>query len=243
MKGGLSCVALAFGLLTETLFALGQTTSPTSVAQGPSSPPPSGVLATPPPAPVLVPPSGVLPTLERHAVAGRPLKMAQQIHIAKTYASASMRRHTVSSRPASRRHTITRHITVAQSMAPTLTVVSAAAEEPRHDETFLSQLGKVKRRPQRLRYKIEFRSALVYLRAALETGATTKKRINQIDFNEGIAAQIAHGAGGGNISKHDSLIVPYFERSFGRQIRLAVRCNSGDVTEPQTLDHLPHFVS
>jgi hypothetical protein len=80
MKGGLSCVALAFGLLTETLFALGQTTSPTSVAQGPSSPPPSGVLATPPPAPVLVPPSGVLPTLERHAVAGRPLKMAQQIH-------------------------------------------------------------------------------------------------------------------------------------------------------------------
>jgi hypothetical protein len=144
MKGGLSCVALAFGLLTETLFALGQTTSPTSVAQGPSSPPPSGVLATPPPAPVLVPPSGVLPTLERHAVAGRPLKMAQQIHIAKTYASASMRRHTVSSRPASRRHTITRHITVAQSMAPTLTVVSAAAEEPRHDETFLSQLGKAK---------------------------------------------------------------------------------------------------
>jgi hypothetical protein len=135
MKGGLSCVALAFGLLTETLFALGQTTSPTSVAQGPSSPPPSGVLATPPPAPVLVPPSGVLPTLERHA---------QQIHIAKTYASASMRRHTVSSRPASRRHTITRHITVAQSMAPTLTVVSAAAEEPRHDETFLSQLGKAK---------------------------------------------------------------------------------------------------
>src|SRR4029077_788401 len=96
---------------------------------------------------------------------------------------------------------------------------------------------------QRFRYKIEFRSALVYFRAALEAEATTKKRINQIDFNEGIAAQISHGARGGNISKHDSLIVPYFQRSFGRQIRLAVGCNRGDVTEPQTLDHLLHFVS
>ena len=44
------------------------------------------------------------------------------------------------------------------------------------------------------------------------------------------------------MSKHDSLFVPYFERSFGRQIRLAVRCNSGDVTEPQTVDHLLDFV-
>ena len=42
---------------------------------------------------------------------------------------------------------------------------------------------------------------------------------------------------------HDSLIVPYLQRSFGRQIRLAVGCNRGDVTEPQTLDHLLHFVS
>ena len=32
--------------------------------------------------------------------------------------------------------------------------------------------------PQRFRYKIEFRSALAYLRAALETEATSKKRIN-----------------------------------------------------------------
>jgi hypothetical protein len=148
MKGGLSCVALAFGLLSETLFALGQTTNPTSVTQGPSSPPPSGVLMTPPPAPVLVPPSGVLPTLERHAVTGRPLKMAEQIHIAKSYAHTSMRRHTVRSRPAARRRTITRPTTVAQRMAPTLTVVSVAAEAPRHDETgfdsFISQLGKAK---------------------------------------------------------------------------------------------------
>ena len=148
MKGGLSCVVFAFGLLTETLFALGQSNNPTAVAQGPSSPPPSGVLMTPPPAPVLVPPSGVLPTLERHAVTGRPLKMAEQIHIAKSSVPVSMRRHTISSPPAARCRTITRPVTVAQSMAPTLTIVSAAAEEPRHDETgfesFIYQLGKAK---------------------------------------------------------------------------------------------------
>jgi hypothetical protein len=148
MKGGLSCIALALGLLTETLFALGQTTNPTAVAQGPSSAPPSGVLVTPPPAPVLVPPSGVLPNVER-SVTRRPLKMAEHIHIAKSSTPGSMRRHTVSSRPAARHQTITRPTTVAQRMAPTLTVISAAAEATRHDETgfdsFLSQLGKAKR--------------------------------------------------------------------------------------------------
>jgi hypothetical protein len=108
MKGGVSCVALGFGLLTETLFALGQTANPTLVAQGPSSAPPSGVLMTPPPAPVLVPPSGVLPTVERHAVTARPLKMAKHLHIAKTSTPVSMRRHVVSSRSASWRHTIRR---------------------------------------------------------------------------------------------------------------------------------------
>ena len=41
--------------------------------------------------------------------------------------------------------------------------------------------------PQRFRYKIEFRSALAYLRAALETEATTKKRINQIDCSLGLS--------------------------------------------------------
>jgi hypothetical protein len=42
MKSGASCVALGFGLLTETLFAMGQTISPPFVvAQGPSSAPAS----------------------------------------------------------------------------------------------------------------------------------------------------------------------------------------------------------
>ena len=68
MKGGLSCIALAFGLLTETSLASGQAANSTLVAQGPSSTPPSGILATPPPAPVFVPPSGVLPNVERGPV-------------------------------------------------------------------------------------------------------------------------------------------------------------------------------
>jgi len=148
MKGGVSCIAFGFGLLTETLLALGQTTSPTFVAQGPSSAPPSGVLMLPPAAPVLVPPSGVLPTVERHVVTARPLKAAKQIHIAKRSLPVGMHRHVVNSHPASRRHTITRPTTVAQNKAPTLSVVSAAAEEPRHDgisyDSFLSQLGKAK---------------------------------------------------------------------------------------------------
>jgi hypothetical protein len=86
------------------------------------------------PAPVLVPPSGVLPNVER-SVTRRPLKMAEHIHIAKSSTPGSMRRHTVSSRPAARHQTITRPTTVAQRMAPTLTVISAAAEATRHDET------------------------------------------------------------------------------------------------------------
>ena len=80
MKGGVSSVVFGFGLLTETLFAMGQTISPPFVvAQGPSSAPPSGVLMTPPLAPVAVPPSGVLmppPTVERHAITTVPVKTA-----------------------------------------------------------------------------------------------------------------------------------------------------------------------
>jgi hypothetical protein len=148
MKSGVSCVALGLGLLTETLFALGQTSSPTFVAQGPSSAPPSGVLMTPPPAPVSVPPSGVLATVEREAAMTRPFKMAHRVHTAKRSTSVTMRRHVVHSQSVSRRQTITRGMTVDQSIAPKLSVVSTAAEQPRHDgigyDSLLSQFGKVK---------------------------------------------------------------------------------------------------
>ena len=149
MKGGLSCVALAFGLLIETSFALGQRANPTVVAQGPSSAPPSGILTAPPPAPVFVPPSGVLPNVERHGGAVRPLKTARQIHVAKKSAPISTRHHNnVASHSVSRHHTVTRPISVAQRMTPTPTLVNSAAAEPRHDEegfeAFLPQLGKAK---------------------------------------------------------------------------------------------------
>ena len=109
MKTGVSCVALGFGLFTATIIALGQTTSPTVLAQGPSSAPSSGVVAAPPAAPVSVPPSGVLATppeaqlsghpversgdVERHRVSkARPIKTAQNVHNQRSK-PATMRRH------------------------------------------------------------------------------------------------------------------------------------------------------
>ena len=59
MKIGASYLALGIGLLTGTV--LGQTSQPALVAQALT--PPSGVLITQPPAPVAVPPSGVLESL------------------------------------------------------------------------------------------------------------------------------------------------------------------------------------
>ena len=103
---------------------------------------------TTPTAPVFVPPSGVLATVERNAAITQPFKMAQKVHTAKRPTSITMRRHVVHSRTVSRRQTITRGTTVDQSIAPALSVVSRAAEQPRHDgigyNSFLSQLGKVK---------------------------------------------------------------------------------------------------
>ena len=146
-----SYLALGIGLLTGTLFASGQTPSPTVVAQAPVTAPPSGVLVTPPPAPVPVPPSGVLvtpPTVERHAVTTVPVKTAQTEQIAKRATPVPMRRHVVHGRPAARRETITRTTTVDQSIAAAPSAVSRAAEEPRSDgigyELFLSQFGKAK---------------------------------------------------------------------------------------------------
>ncbi len=59
---------LGVGLLIETSFAVGL--SSTLIAQLTGTVPPSGVLITPPPAPVAVPPSGSLVTVERNVVRG-----------------------------------------------------------------------------------------------------------------------------------------------------------------------------
>jgi len=148
MKNAVSCLALGIGLLAWTLFAFGQTPSPTLVAQAPAFAPPSGVLITQPPAPVAVPPSGVLPTVERRAVITLPFKTAQKVQIAKKATPVTMRRHVVRWRPATRRETIARTTTVDQSVAATPSVVSAAVEEPRNDkigyELFLPRFGKGK---------------------------------------------------------------------------------------------------
>ena len=160
MKSGVSYLTLGIGLLTGPLFAIGQTPSPTFVAQAPVTVPPSGVLVTQPPAPVPVPPSGVLVTprtIERHAVTTVPVKTAQTVRIAKRATPITMRRHVrpaarreTARRETARRETITRTPTVDQSIAAAATpsVVSTAAEEPRNDgigyEFFLSQFGKAK---------------------------------------------------------------------------------------------------
>ena len=146
-------LATAFGLLTGTPFASGQTSSPTAGAQAPAFPPPSGVLNTAPLAPVAVPPSGVLvtpPMVERHAtVTTVPTKAAQTVQIANSGTHVTMRRHVVHQRSAARRATIARTTIVDQGISAAPSVVSTAAvAQPPDDgggyELFLSQIGKGK---------------------------------------------------------------------------------------------------
>jgi hypothetical protein len=66
MKSGAHYLALGIGLLSE--MSSQQQPRPTLVAQVTGSVPPSGILKTPPPAPVAVPPSGVLATVEHSHV-------------------------------------------------------------------------------------------------------------------------------------------------------------------------------
>jgi hypothetical protein len=87
---GVSYLALGIGLLTETTFVLGQVAGQMTVGQVTGSVPSAGVLITPPPAPVPVPSSGVLATVERHAVT-LPLKTTQKFQITKR--PGTTRRH------------------------------------------------------------------------------------------------------------------------------------------------------
>jgi hypothetical protein len=148
VKGGLFCFVLALGLPAETSLASAQTANPPLVAQGSSSAPLSGILTTPPPAPVFVPPSGVLPNVQRHGRAVRPTRTDEQIQVAKKSAPISTHRHNVGLRTASRHHTVKRPMRGAQSKAPTLALANSAAEEQHHGEegfeSFLPQFGKAK---------------------------------------------------------------------------------------------------
>jgi hypothetical protein len=145
---GVSYLALGIGLLTETSFAFGQAPSPTLVAQVTGTVPPSGVLTTQPPAPVAVPPSGFLATVERGVSTTTPFKTAQKLSNTKRATPVRTRRHVVHWRSATRAKTATPTSTVDQSVAATPSVVRTTPEQPRPDgigyELFLPQLGKGK---------------------------------------------------------------------------------------------------
>jgi hypothetical protein len=148
MKSGAYYLALGIGLLSEMSFASQQRPSPILVAQVTGSVPPSGVLITPPPAPVAVPPSGVLATVERRTVTTLPFKTAQKLQTTKRATPVRTRRHIVHWRSASRPETTTPTATVDQSVAATPLVIKTTPEQARHDgigyELFLPQLGKGK---------------------------------------------------------------------------------------------------
>lgn len=148
MRICISSLALGIGLLTETAFALGQAPSPTVVAQAAASERPSGVLITPPLAPVAVPPSGVLPTAGHRGVVAVPFRWSQKIRIAKKAPPATMRGHVAHVHFAAGRKAITRITTVHQTVPATPPVVSSSAEQLGQDATdyelLLAQLGKAK---------------------------------------------------------------------------------------------------
>jgi hypothetical protein len=148
MKTGVPYLALGIGLLTETSLALGQTPSPTLVAQVTGSVPPSGVLTTPPLAPVAVPPSGVLTTVEGRHTTTPQFKTAQNSETTKRGTAVTIRRHVVHRRSAARRETTTRAMTTDQSIAATPSVVRATPEQSRPNATgyeiFLPRFGKGK---------------------------------------------------------------------------------------------------
>jgi len=141
----MSCLALGLGLLTETSFALEQTPSPTLVAQVTGSAPPSGVLRTPQPAPVVAPPSGVLVTVERRAFAALPFKTAQKLQITKRASAITKRRHIVH-RSANRREAARPTSTGDQSAAAIPLVAKTIGEPPRRDgsEILFAPFGKGK---------------------------------------------------------------------------------------------------
>ena len=148
MRICVSSLALGIGLLTETALALGQASSPTVVAQAAGSERPSGVLITPPLAPVAVPPSGVLPAATHRGVVALPFRWSQKIQTAKKAPPATMRGRVAHLRSAARRQKITRITTVHQSTVAAPPVVSSSAEQLGQDgtgyELLLAQLGKAK---------------------------------------------------------------------------------------------------
>jgi hypothetical protein len=142
LKIGMPCLVLGIGLLTAASSAQGQTSNGTFIAQALAPGPSSGVLRTEPPAPVPVPPSGVVtpsPTVEhhpvseghaiteRHAITTPPVKAVQTRQIAKRATP-----HIVHKRSATRRQAIVR---TSETISP---VMSTSSEQPSQDASLAS---------------------------------------------------------------------------------------------------------
>jgi hypothetical protein len=141
MKSGAYYLALGIGLLSE--MSSQQRPAVTLVAQVTGSVPQSGVLKTTPPAPVAVPPSGVLATVEHSHVPTLPFKTVQGLQTTKKAAPARTRRHDVHW---TRRKTTTPRVD--QSVSATPLVVKTAPDQAPRDgvayELLLAPLGKGK---------------------------------------------------------------------------------------------------
>jgi hypothetical protein len=75
---GVFCLAFGVSLSTAASIALGQQLGGTLLAQTTGSTPSAGVLVTPLPAPVAVPPSGVLAAVEHGALGARPFDVVHK---------------------------------------------------------------------------------------------------------------------------------------------------------------------
>ena len=117
MTNAPSCVALGIGLLTNTSFALAQTSNSILVAQITGSVPSSGVLATPSPAPVAVPPSGVLATAEPRFDTIAPAKAGQKPLTRNRSRPDTTSRHVVHQPRLTERRRAMRAATVDQNLA------------------------------------------------------------------------------------------------------------------------------
>ena len=137
-----SYFALGVGLLTETLCAIGL--SSMLVAQVTGAVPPSGVLITPPPAPVAVPPSGSLATVERNVATTSVPFRTQFLQTRPRIRLNTTRRYARRWR-AHRRTTAPTSLAADQSQAATISLVEAVTEQPRTGYgLFFSQFGKGK---------------------------------------------------------------------------------------------------
>jgi hypothetical protein len=131
-----SNLVVGIGLLTTPAF--GQPPSGTLVAQITGSTPPAGVLITPQPAPVAVPPSGVLTGVERSADGAHPFKTTHR----KKTTRGRPRRHTIHASRAS----TTPAAPVNESPAESPLMVKTTPEQPSQvgPETFFPPFGKGK---------------------------------------------------------------------------------------------------